>query len=122
MTARSVRSTAIEIQWLAGFNGFSIVIRYHLEMLKQGTTQWRVVDANIPRNMLKYTVAGLMPFTTYTFRMRTYTEVGQSAYSAVASARTLEDGIFSSLILLSVLRFSLFAYGIYCDNLSIVVH
>ena len=95
MTARSVLSTAVEVQWLAGFNGFSIVIRYYLEMLRHGATQWRVVDANIPRNVLKYTVTGLMPFTMYTFRLKTYTEVGNSAYSAVASVRTLEDGMLS---------------------------
>ena len=63
-------------------------------MLRHGTMPWQTVESNITRQSLNYTATGLMPFTVYEFRMKSYTAIGQSVYSAVVSARTLEDGEF----------------------------
>ena len=42
-------------------------------------------------NVTHYTVLGLKALVPYTFRVRAVNEAGPSAYSAVASARTLPD-------------------------------
>ena len=96
LNARGVLSTAIEVRWAAGFDGFSNILRYELETLRQGASHWRSIQHSIPARMLNYTVSGLLPFTLYGFRMRAHTEIGPSIYSAIANARTLGDGKSSS--------------------------
>lgn len=95
LIAKAVLSTAIEVHWAAGFNGFSSILSYDLEMLRQGTVQWKAIQPSIPGHIENYTVNGLVPFTLYGFRMRTQTEVGKSVYSVIVNARTFEDGKIS---------------------------
>lgn len=113
LTINAVRSTALVISWAPGFDGFSAILSYSLELQRQGAPQWRTIDGNITAHSLNYTITGLQPFTLYELRMRTYTMIGKSGYSNIVKARTLEDGKTSSsmIILLTLL--------VHCVDLSL---
>jgi titin len=83
LVARAVSNTRISLTWADNSNnetGFTI------EMSTDGVNYTQV--ATVGPNVTGYTATGLLPLTTYYFRVRAYNAAGNSAYSNVASATT----------------------------------
>ncbi len=92
LTSSSIQSMSVTISWSPGFDGYSSTLRYILEISRKVPVSWTPYANNIDASRSTYTVYGLEPFSSYMFRMRAVTNVGQSAYSAVLEVKTLESG------------------------------
>jgi hypothetical protein len=85
LTATAVSSTQIDLTWTdnSGFNedGFKI------ERLQNGNT-WAQIGT-VGAGVTTFANTGLTPNKTYTYRVRAFNVLGNSAYSNTASAKTL---------------------------------
>ena len=61
-----------------------------LERAISGTNNWQVV-ATLPANSTTFSDTGLVPDTTYRYRVYSFNQVGHSMYSSVQSATTPSD-------------------------------
>jgi fibronectin type 3 domain-containing protein len=83
LTATAVSSTQVNLTWQNNAdnqNGF------YIEESTDGMNFTQVATVSV--NATSYTVGHLQPFTVYTFRVRAFNSVGNSDYSAPASAAT----------------------------------
>jgi hypothetical protein len=76
-------STQVSLAWQSGDNSAS---GFAIEESTDGTTFTQIATASM--NASAATVSGLQPSTVYTFRVRAFNTVGNSGYSAPASAAT----------------------------------
>jgi hypothetical protein len=89
LQAVAVDSSQIDLTWTDNANdeqGFRI---------ERKTTSSFAVIATIGANVTAYSDKNVSPSTTYTYRVRAYNRTGNSAYSAEASATTLEGALSS---------------------------
>ena len=86
----TITSTSLQIIWLPGFNGYSPITSYKIEIGTNSSRVWTKVSQHI--TSLNYTVIGLKPFTVYQVRVFAENKIGWSKPSEIAWNRTAEDG------------------------------
>ena len=94
LTAKASQSTSITVYWSHGFDGYSATLRYILDISRKTPVAWRQYTDSITASRLNFTVSGLEPYTVYMLRMKSVNAIGQSSYSSLVEARTLEDGMY----------------------------
>jgi hypothetical protein len=82
LVANDANNVQINLSWGASSN---TPFGYYVELSADGGTSWTQI-ASVGTS--SYTVAGLQPGATYSFRVRAYNSLGNSGYSNVASATT----------------------------------
>src|SRR5574337_1362709 len=88
LTASSVSSSQINLSWTAGNNGGSAITGYKIERSTDGGSTWSTISANTGSTATTYSDTGLVPDTTYTYRVSEINAIGTSAPSDTATATT----------------------------------
>jgi hypothetical protein len=83
LTATAVSSSMVDLTWR---DNATTETGYTVERSANGTTGWTQV--NLPAGSTSYRDTGLAASTTYSYRVMATNEVGNSAYSAVATVTT----------------------------------
>jgi hypothetical protein len=86
LTATAASSTVINLAWTDNDTAPNRATGYDIEDSTNGTTFTQVATASA--GATSFSVGGLQPSTTYTFRVRAFNSIGTSAYSNTASATT----------------------------------
>ena len=79
----------MEVLWRPGFNGYSPITSYKLEIRQNSTLPWSTVSEQIKSE--KFTVSSLRPYTVYHVRVFAENKIGMSEGSASVWNRTGED-------------------------------
>ncbi len=85
IAAIPVSADRIDLQW----SNVADETGYRVERSPDGTTGWTNVSGSIPANVLVYADTGLVPTTTYWYRVFAFNASGDSDPSNVVSATTL---------------------------------
>jgi hypothetical protein len=88
LTASSASSSQINLSWTAGNNGSSAITGYKMERSTDGGSTWSTISANTGSTATTYSDTGLVPDTTYTYRVSEINAIGTSAPSDTATATT----------------------------------
>ncbi|CAB4015339.1 Down syndrome cell adhesion molecule-like isoform X1, partial [Paramuricea clavata] len=86
---REITSTSLQILWHPGFNGYSPITSYKLEIRRNSTPVWSTVSERIKSE--NYTVDYLKPYTVYHLRVLAENKIGWSRPSERVWNRTGED-------------------------------
>ncbi|HEU5220607.1 MAG TPA: fibronectin type III domain-containing protein [Candidatus Nitrosotalea sp.] len=89
LTATTVSSSQIDLDWNASGNGGSPIIGYKIERSADAGNSWSSIVSNTHSTITEYDDTGLSPGVTYTYRVSAINSVGTSLPSNVASATTL---------------------------------
>ncbi|TLX99592.1 MAG: fibronectin type III domain-containing protein, partial [Thaumarchaeota archaeon] len=90
LSATVASSSQINLTWTAPTdNGGSAITGYKIERSTDGGTTWSTIVPNSGSTSTTYSDAGLMPGTTYGYRVSTINSAGTSPPSNTASATTL---------------------------------
>jgi hypothetical protein len=95
LNAEAVSSNSIRLAWVdasTNENGFT------LERRKQGDPSAVVLKIIDKPNATSYLDEGLVPFTTYYYRVKAYNDTGESGYSSEASATTFLVGLQATIL------------------------
>jgi endo-1,4-beta-xylanase len=85
LTAAAASTAQINLAWA---DNSSIESAFKVERAASAEGPWTEIAANVPANSTTYSATGLSASTTYYFRVRASNSVGDSGYSATASATT----------------------------------
>src|SRR5438445_534581 len=91
LSATTVSPSQINLSWWTPVNtGGSAITGYQIERSTDGGTTWNVIVANTGSALYinHYSNTGLLPSTTYTYRVSTINAIGTSLPSSTASATT----------------------------------
>jgi len=89
-TATAISSTEIDLSWNApASDGGSTIIGYKIQRSTDGGTTWTSIIRNTHSTATTYSDTGLLPNTTYYYRVFAINSAGQSPRSNIASATTL---------------------------------
>lgn len=88
LTAHPATASRVELAWS---DNSSDEVNFELERSPNGTTGWTLINSPAA-NVTTYSNTGLDPNVTYYWRIRAVNADGNSAYSATASALTLNPG------------------------------
>jgi hypothetical protein len=86
LTATALSGTSIRLTWTDNSTSPNTATGFDIEQSTDGVNFTQVATANA--GSTSFTVGGLTVSTTYTFRIRAFDAVGNSAYSNTASATT----------------------------------
>ena len=104
-----ITSTTLQLFWHSGFNGYSSITSFKLEIRRNSSRTWSTVLEKIKSE--NYTVHGLVPYMVYHLRVFARNKIGWSGPSRSVSSRTAEDGRchawFSKPFKLSILDYYL---------------
>jgi hypothetical protein len=89
LSATAASSTVINLAWTDNDTSPNRATGYDVEDSTNGTTFTQVGTASA--GATSFAVSGLTPSTTYTFRVRAFNSIGNSAFSNTASATTLAN-------------------------------
>src|SRR3989441_1236802 len=92
LTATTVSPSQINLSWWKPVNsGGSAITGYKIERSTDGGTTWNTIVANTGSALYinHYSNTGLLPSTTYTYRVSTINAIGTSAPSSTSSATTV---------------------------------
>ena len=85
-----ITSNSLQILWRPGFDGYSPIISYTLEIRANSTFDWTTVSEQITSE--SYIVHDLKPYTIYVVRVFARNKIGRSESSESIWNRTDEDG------------------------------
>ena len=89
LTATVVSSSEINLSWtIPSNNGGSPITGYKLERSTKASSIWSTISANTGNTTTTYSDTGLVPNTTYAYRVSAINSVGTSLPSNSASATT----------------------------------
>jgi Fibronectin type III domain len=88
LAAAAVSTSQINLSWTAAYNGGSAIIGYKVERSTDNGITWSTVISNTSSTSTTYSDTGLLPSTTYTYRVSAINSIGTSSPSNTASATT----------------------------------
>jgi hypothetical protein len=89
LTATTASSTVIDLAWTDNDTPPNSATGYDIEDSTDGTTFVQVATASA--GATSFAAGSLQPSTTYTFRVRAFNNIGNSAYTNTATATTLAN-------------------------------
>jgi hypothetical protein len=89
LSAAAASSSVVNLSWTDNDTAPNRATGYDVEDSTDGVTFTQVATASA--GATSFAVGGLQPSTTYTFRVRAFNSIGNSAYSNTASATTLAN-------------------------------
>src|SRR5581483_5963731 len=87
LAATPVSTSQINLTWIDNDQVPNQADGYTVETSPDGSTRWTVVGVAGP-GATSFAVGGLLPATTYFFRVRAFNSMGSSAYTNIVSAQT----------------------------------
>ena len=88
LAAVAVSPSQINLSWTAAYDGGSAITGYKIERSADNGATWSTIVSNTASTSTTYSDTGLLPSTTYTYRVSAINSVGTSSPSNTASATT----------------------------------
>ena len=88
LSAVAVSVSQINLSWTAAYNGGSAITGYKIERSVDNGITWSTITSSTGSTSTTYSDTGLLPSTTYTYRVSAINSVGTSSPSNTASATT----------------------------------
>src|SRR5207302_3278462 len=88
LVANTVSLSQINLSWTAPYNGGSAITGYKMERSTDSGSTWSAIVSSTGSTAITYSDSGLIPSTTYTYRVSAINSVGTSSPSNTASATT----------------------------------
>src|SRR3989475_4484326 len=93
LAAVAVSPSQINLSWTAAYDGGSAITGYKIERSADNGATWSTIVSNTASTSTTYSDTGLLPSTTYTYRVSAINSVGTSSPSNTASSTTSQPPI-----------------------------